>query len=341
MLQDDESRRIIKRVEDNRASLLSLGDSSSSYTRRSRRTENSNLLDTEFGFDNEVITTDVYRAALRSNLQKAASKRGDLVLPGTTEGDSSTPMPTARLDNLGSGSSPLLTTPLHDGLVLESPQEFSSLRRWFQTDGAITHTTEFDRFSSRLSRVGSLLRRGDNASVFSFKSQAQSEDEKPDCPLIATSEPLPKPKTARRHLRTMEAPEELKIEKCDVAEEELKVILLGSGNSGKSTLFKSIDAFHQGGLNLEERLWYKEAVFTNTIQSMRDIIQAMREKLDLPLNDSTNYRHAQTILFPSSSFVGNFFCSDVCPAIEALWKDEGVQQAFERSNKYMLQDSAA
>ncbi|TVY47961.1 Guanine nucleotide-binding protein subunit alpha [Lachnellula occidentalis] len=306
LLQDDESRRIIKRMEDNRASLLSLADSSSNHTRRSRITENSNLLDTAFGFDNEVITTDVYRAAL-----------------SVTTGDSSAPKATDRPEYLGSGSGLVPTTPLHDGLVLESPQELPALRRCFQTDGALRHTTEVDRFSSRLSRVSSLLGRSDNASVFSFQSQAQSEKEKPNRPLSPTSKPLPKPKTARRHLRTQEAPAER------------------SGNSGKSALFRSIDALHQSGLSLEERLQYKEAVFMNTIQNMRDIIQAMAERLDLSLNESTNQRHVRTILRSSSSFSGNVLFSDVSQAIEALWNDEGVQQAFERSNEYLLQDSAA
>ena len=119
------------------------------------------------------------------------------------------------------------------------------------------------------------------------------------------------------------------------------MILLGSGNSGKSTLFKSIDALHQGGLTLEERLRFREVVFTNTVQSMRDVLEAMAGKLDVPLNESTNQYHAQTIYMQPSGLGGDSFPPDVCQAIEALWSDEGVKEAFERSNEYLLQDAAA
>jgi chaperonin cofactor prefoldin len=70
LLCHNESRQIIKRVKDNSTSLLSLRDTGSQYTRMSIVTQNWSLLDREFDFDQEVLTTDIYRAAWRSSIRK-------------------------------------------------------------------------------------------------------------------------------------------------------------------------------------------------------------------------------------------------------------------------------
>ena len=74
LLRNGESRQIIKRVEDNRASLLSLRDTQSQHTMISNASETWSLFDREFDFDQDVITTNVYRAALKSNMREASSR---------------------------------------------------------------------------------------------------------------------------------------------------------------------------------------------------------------------------------------------------------------------------
>jgi hypothetical protein len=74
LLRNGESRQIIKRVEDNRTSLLSLRDTQSQHTMISNATETWSLFDREFDFDQDVITTNVYRAALKSNIREASSR---------------------------------------------------------------------------------------------------------------------------------------------------------------------------------------------------------------------------------------------------------------------------
>ena len=50
---------------------------------------------------------------------------------------------------------------------------------------------------------------------------------------------------------------------------EIKMLLLGAGESGKSTILKQMKLIHHGGYNEQERDSYKEIIFSNTIQSMR------------------------------------------------------------------------
>lgn len=75
ILQRDESRRIVKLVEDDMSSLLWLRDENSRHSRISISTENSKMLDAEFDFDPEIFNSKAYQVAMRSNMRKALSKK--------------------------------------------------------------------------------------------------------------------------------------------------------------------------------------------------------------------------------------------------------------------------
>jgi guanine nucleotide-binding protein G(i) subunit alpha len=57
-----------------------------------------------------------------------------------------------------------------------------------------------------------------------------------------------------------------------MAKNEIKMLLLGAGESGKSTVLKQMKLIHHGGYNDSERDSYKEIIFSNTIQSMRYVL---------------------------------------------------------------------
>ncbi|KAJ5188293.1 Heterotrimeric G-protein alpha subunit [Penicillium cf. griseofulvum] len=105
---------------------------------------------------------------------------------------------------------------------------------------------------------------------------------------------------------------------------EIKMLLLGAGESGKSTILKQMKLIHEGGYSRDERESFKEIIYSNTVQSMRVILEAM-ESLELPLEDARHEYH-----YPPE--VGN--------AIGQLWRDTGVQECFKRSREYQLNDSA-
>ena len=68
--------------------------------------------------------------------------------------------------------------------------------------------------------------------------------------------------------------EQIKIDRV-AAKREIKILLLGAGESGKSTIFKQLRIIHNNGYNEEERKQYKSIVYSNTIQSLLAILQAM------------------------------------------------------------------
>lgn len=96
---------------------------------------------------------------------------------------------------------------------------------------------------------------------------------------------------------------------------------------------------HEGGYSRDERESFKEIIFSNTVQSMRVILEAM-ESLELPLDDQRMEYHVQTIFIQPAQIEGEVLPPEVGGAIEALWKDVGVQRCFRRSREYQLNDSA-
>lgn len=113
----------------------------------------------------------------------------------------------------------------------------------------------------------------------------------------------------------------------------------GAGESGKSTILKQMKLIHEGGYTRDERESFKEIIYSNTVQSMRVILEAM-ESLELPLDDQRAEYHVQTIFMQPAQIEGESLPPEVGAAIKALWQDAGVQECFKRSREYQLNDSA-
>ncbi|EDO15265.1 hypothetical protein Kpol_461p19 [Vanderwaltozyma polyspora DSM 70294] len=63
---------------------------------------------------------------------------------------------------------------------------------------------------------------------------------------------------------------------------EIKLLLLGAGESRKSTVLKQLRLLHQGGFTYQERLQYSQVIWADAIQSMKILIIQAR-KLGIPL----------------------------------------------------------
>lgn len=62
---------------------------------------------------------------------------------------------------------------------------------------------------------------------------------------------------------------------------EVKLLLLGAGESGKSTIVKQMKIIHESGYTSDECKLYRPVVHSNTIQSLLAIIRAMGQlKID-------------------------------------------------------------
>ncbi|RKP01345.1 hypothetical protein CXG81DRAFT_12092 [Caulochytrium protostelioides] len=121
---------------------------------------------------------------------------------------------------------------------------------------------------------------------------------------------------------------------------EVKMLLLGAGESGKSTILKQMKLINDTGYSEEEREAFREIVFSNIVQSMRIILEAMGVMGIALEHPDANGVHRSIVLDLPPQLEADVLPSDVAAAIRALWKDAGVQACAARSREYQLNDSA-
>lgn len=80
-------------------------------------------------------------------------------------------------------------------------------------------------------------------------------------------------------------------EDAERAAKDVKLLLLGAGESGKSTILKQMKIIHMDGYSKEDFEQYREVVYSNTIQSLATIIRAM-ETLNIQFASSDRERDA-------------------------------------------------
>ncbi|KAK6462056.1 guanine nucleotide-binding protein alpha subunit [Scheffersomyces coipomensis] len=70
---------------------------------------------------------------------------------------------------------------------------------------------------------------------------------------------------------------------------QMKLLLLGAGESGKSTVLKQMKLLHKGGFTQQKRVQYSQVIWCDVIQSMKIlIIQARKLGIPLQCDESNN-----------------------------------------------------
>ncbi|CAK9785192.1 G-alpha-domain-containing protein [Cutaneotrichosporon oleaginosum] len=119
---------------------------------------------------------------------------------------------------------------------------------------------------------------------------------------------------------------------------ECKLLLLGSGESGKSTIVKQMKIIHQNGYTKEELLAFKPTIHSNVLVSAQALVMAMR-KIGVDPEEPTNRTYADRILGYKIDETG-FMSAELFQAIEALWHDPIIPVIMDRSSEFYLMDSA-
>lgn len=121
---------------------------------------------------------------------------------------------------------------------------------------------------------------------------------------------------------------------------EVKLLLLGAGESGKSTIVKQMKIIHETGYSKEECEQYRPVVYSNTIQSLMAIIRAMGQ-LRLDFADPMRKDDARQFFTLASAADEGELTPELAYIMKRLWHDGGVQHCFSRSREYQLNDSAS
>jgi len=121
------------------------------------------------------------------------------------------------------------------------------------------------------------------------------------------------------------------------ARRELKLLLLGTGESGKSTFIKQMRIIHGSGYSDEDKRSYIKLVFQNIFMAMQAMIRAM-DLLKIQYADSADHERADQVRAVDYETVTTFE-SPYVEAIKALWADMGIQECYDRRREYQLTDS--
>ncbi|KAI8629951.1 G protein alpha subunit [Xylariaceae sp. FL1651] len=121
---------------------------------------------------------------------------------------------------------------------------------------------------------------------------------------------------------------------------EVKLLLLGAGESGKSTVLKQMKLIYAQGFSKTEKLEWKPVVFGNVIQSMRLIFDAM-EDYSIEFERKENEKNKELILVDTEIGPNDSLPQDYLIPVKSLWADAGVQKAILKGNEYALHDNLA
>ncbi|KAL2297808.1 hypothetical protein Nmel_016373 [Mimus melanotis] len=129
----------------------------------------------------------------------------------------------------------------------------------------------------------------------------------------------------------------------------VKILLLGAGESGKSTFLKQMRIIHGQDWDRAAREEFRATIYSNVIKVLFPVITGVRvlvdarEKLHIPWGDPANQSNGDKVMAFDTRAVtvvqgmvetGVFL--DYLPAIRALWADSGIQHAYDRRREFQL-----
>jgi GTPase SAR1 family protein len=111
--------------------------------------------------------------------------------------------------------------------------------------------------------------------------------------------------------------------------------LLGTGESGKSTIAKQLKIMHLDGFSKEERDMYRVIIHSNIVESTTTLIQK---------TESYGFEISSDMLpivekFKNTTELASFTDPDTARKVAALWKDPAIQKTYDLRAEYQLPGS--
>ncbi|ORX48301.1 heterotrimeric G protein alpha subunit [Hesseltinella vesiculosa] len=122
---------------------------------------------------------------------------------------------------------------------------------------------------------------------------------------------------------------------------EYKLLLLGSGESGKSTVVKQIKIIHQHGYTKPELYSWRPTIYQNVLESALALVRAMK-KFSCPFAADITITHVDFILDYCAQDPIELLDQALVQAIQGVWQDTATAAWLERQgSQFYLMDSAS
>lgn len=121
-----------------------------------------------------------------------------------------------------------------------------------------------------------------------------------------------------------------------VMRRQVKLLLLGAGESGKSTFLKQMKIIHGDNFDHDSVAQYKNTIYQNTIKGMKVLVDA-RVKLGIRWQNSESSQYANHVLMYENNMTLDLKTfQDFAYSVQELWKDGAIKTAFSRRREFQL-----
>jgi len=136
-------------------------------------------------------------------------------------------------------------------------------------------------------------------------------------------------------------------QEMEKSEDVIKLLFLGAGGSGKSTLFRQLRLLHGNGLKDDERMNYRSSIYTNIVEGMKTLLDGnhtLNEEEESDAGDAKQRTPIEKCDEKLAEYITRL--DDAAPISEECadyfkraWNDKGMQQVWAERSKLQLQDS--
>ncbi|EEH48519.1 uncharacterized protein PADG_04598 [Paracoccidioides brasiliensis Pb18] len=154
----------------------------------------------------------------------------------------------------------------------------------------------------------------------------------------ASSQPVdPTDKIAARHTAAID--KMIRMDK-KVQDRTVKILLLGAGESGKSTIIKQMRIIHAGGFPEDERYQNRAVIYSNMVVAFKILLDIMQtENIEFEFEKTKPLAKLLDQTEPDVDTNEAFSDLAVKDAMSGMWLDRGVQKAVLRGHEFALHDN--
>ncbi|CAI5452514.1 unnamed protein product [Caenorhabditis angaria] len=147
--------------------------------------------------------------------------------------------------------------------------------------------------------------------------------------------PSPKPSLSR--MSTPNHPPSIQANSDD-GYNNIRLLLLGSAESGKTTLLQQVRLLYKQPFTESEIFHRRAFIYFNIFKSIKSLVTAMNT-FEQAYEDPINAGRAQAITEDYDRHMG-MFAPEMVNRIKTIWKDKGIQKMYARRSSFNLNDSA-
>ncbi|KAJ3443520.1 guanine nucleotide-binding protein g(o) subunit alpha [Anaeramoeba flamelloides] len=118
---------------------------------------------------------------------------------------------------------------------------------------------------------------------------------------------------------------------------QVKILILGAGDSGKSTFLKQVQILYKNGFTNDDKSLFASSIRQNILEHMTELVQGV-ERFGIKLDDD-NQEIAENLL-ENGSLIQGQIPSYLCDDLIRLWDDPGIKKVYTKRSELQIPENA-